>query len=392
MRSTAASVALVALPAYVLRRGGGAGTLSRVLFAEMALAAVIALPRATAVHRFGERAVLSVASIIETLALAAIAGPSLLWAGAGRLVQGLADRTHFSVSTKVLFDVTDGQNTRARVRGAFSTAQSIGNLVGPALGGLLATLSLGLAVLGGTLLSAVNIVLVLGLLTLPRRPASEVKQSASLRDLFTVHMHRLLENRFLFLASLISALLSLFDIFTTAILEVHLLSYQGLSVGQLGLLLSVSSLVPILLTLPIATVVDRLGRTVPLIAAGVLIGASVWGFSLRGLPFVADIVLMAGLLLGLSFANSAWTTLYGDLTRPAVRMSEMEAVGTIRTIVGAGLALVVGRFYDSVPGLTVQAIAVVLAMGTLLLIGLDRWFQGALADTRSVLSKPGPPL
>ena len=106
-----------------------------------------------------------------------------------------------------------------------------------------------------------------------------------------------------------------------------------------------------------------------------LIGASVWGFSVHRLPFVANILLMAALLLGLSFANSAWTTLYGDLTRPAVRMSEMEAVGTIRTIVGALLALVVGRLYDSVPGLTAQGIAVALTAGTVLLIGLDRSFQ-----------------
>lgn len=373
VRSFGASISLIALPALVVKLGGGGGTLSRVLFVEMVAAAIIALPRATAVQRWGERATLSWAAITETLSLIIMAGPSLLAVSAGRLVQGLADKTHFSVSTKVLFDLTDGQNTRARVRAAFATFQSIGNLAGPAIGGLIAAVSLRSAVLLGAAITTLNILLV-RLVRIPSRSADTSKR-ASLHEVFTVHMVRLAANRPLFLMSFVIALLTLFDIFTTALLEVHLLTYQHLSVAQLGFLLSASALIPIALAIPIASIVDRFGRTVPLILDTILVGGGIWGFSVVALPYWVDIFLMGAILIGLSLANSATTTLYGDLTRPTVRMSEMEAVSTIRTIGGAVLALVVAQVYDAHPALTVRAIAVAIALGSALLIMLDLGYQ-----------------
>jgi len=370
-RSIGASITLVALPALVIKWGGGVSTLGRVVFLEMVLAAVIALPRATAVQRFGERGVLLFASVIETVALAAIAGPSLLWAGAGRLFQGLADKTNFSVSTKVLFDETDSNNNRARVRSFFSTAQSVGNLVGPVAGGLLAAISLQAAVLVGAALSAMNIPLTNALLIFSSGRQQSGERTTGLNRLIGMHIRRLIENRFLFFMSLVIAALSLFDVFMSAILEVHLLKQHHFTVAQLGLLLSISSLVPIALAMPVAAVVDRAGRITPLALDALFIGGGIWGLSFSPLPYWVVVGLMASILLGLSFANSAITTLYGDLTRPSVRMSEMEAVGTIRTIAGAVLALVVARYYDSFPVLTVRAIAAVMVMGPAFLVVLD---------------------
>ncbi len=186
-----------------------------------------------------------------------------------------------------------------------------------------------------------------------------------------MHIRRLIENRFLFFMSLVIAALSLFDVFMSAILEVHLLKQHHFTVAQLGLLLSISSLVPIALAMPVAAVVDRAGRITPLALDALFIGGGIWGLSFSPLPYWVVVGLMASILLGLSFANSAITTLYGDLTRPSVRMSEMEAVGTIRTIAGAVLALVVARYYDSFPVLTVRAIAAVMVMGPAFLVVLD---------------------
>jgi MFS family permease len=120
----------------ILELGGSTLDIGLIQAANSILPTVLAVPIGRVVDRTGERSYLAIAMAVTTLAclIATYAG-SLLWLGISQLVLGLG-QIGFLVAGQSLvanYGPRDGRDARF---GHYATAHSLGQLVGPALAGL----------------------------------------------------------------------------------------------------------------------------------------------------------------------------------------------------------------------------------------------------------------
>ncbi|VVT03937.1 Tetracycline resistance protein, class A [Sphingomonas sp. EC-HK361] len=137
--------------------------------------------------RFGRRPVLiaSMAAFAIDYALTA-AAPTLAWLFVGRIIAGIAGAT-FGPAGAVIADVTPPEK-RAAAFGYMSAAFGIGFIIGPALGGVLATIGPRAPFVAAAILAAGNAVAML--ILLPETLAEENRRPFRLRDAHIVGAFR----------------------------------------------------------------------------------------------------------------------------------------------------------------------------------------------------------
>jgi len=152
------------LPIFLGRKGGSAALVGVVFAAGLLANAVVRYPAGWAADRFGTRAVL-VAAMLSTAALflayllpLPIAAFVLV-----RLLHGAAQGAYWPAANGLLAEVTP-LDQRGRAFGYMQATNMGGMLIGPAVGGFIALLNLGVVF---TIAAALSAITVIALVTLP---------------------------------------------------------------------------------------------------------------------------------------------------------------------------------------------------------------------------------
>jgi MFS family permease len=152
------------LPIFVGRKGGSAALVGVVFAAGLAANALIRYPAGWAADRFGTRVVLVVAMLATAALFLAYLLPMPVAAFiAVRLLHGAAQGAYFPAANSLLAEITPPAQ-RGKTFGYMQATNMAGMVIGPAVGGLIALLNLGVAFVIAAAFSAVT---VFALATLP---------------------------------------------------------------------------------------------------------------------------------------------------------------------------------------------------------------------------------
>src|SRR3954447_2822548 len=160
------------LPIFLGRKGGSAALVGVVFAAGLASNALIRYPAGWAADRFGTRVVL-VGAMLSTAALflAYLLPLPLAAFVVLRLLHGAAQGAYFPAANGLVAEITP-EPQRGRAFGYMQATNMAGMLIGPAIGGFVALLNIGVTF---TIAAAFSAITVLALVTLPN-----VKAQASL--------------------------------------------------------------------------------------------------------------------------------------------------------------------------------------------------------------------
>ena len=152
------------LPIFLGRKGGSAALVGVVFAAGLLANAVVRYPAGWAADRFGTRIVL-VASMLSTAALflAYLLPLPLAAFVVVRLLHGAAQGAYWPAANGLLAETTPPEQ-RGRAFGYMQATNMGGMLIGPAVGGFIALLNLGVVF---TIAAALSAITVLALVTLP---------------------------------------------------------------------------------------------------------------------------------------------------------------------------------------------------------------------------------
>lgn len=298
--------ALVALPLYALDQGGGPALAAVVVGLRAAGTMLSNVPSSQLAALWNDKAVMLIGLAVMTAASFGLAGPSstillctsslLLGVGSGSWI--IARLLH--VTESVLLE------QRGRAISVMAGIERAGVLVGPVLAGL-ALQSYGYVFvfggIGGLLLAAF-------LLCLWKTTKIRVRKSSrvSIGVLqIAVRFNQVFLKSglvMLFLSYLRNARVFLIPVWGSAI---------GLSPGEIGLVMSLSSAIDMLMFLPAGYILDTIGRKINLISSLVLMSCTTALLPLAGsfVPFLA-IAMVAG--LGNGLGTGIVMTLGGDLS------------------------------------------------------------------------------
>src|SRR5690348_3213262 len=146
------------LPIFLGRKGGSAALVGVVFAAGLLANAVIRYPAGWAADRFGTRSVLIAAMLSTAVLFLAYLLPLPLWAFIGvRLLHGAAQGAYFPAANGLLAETTAPAD-RGRAFGNMQSTNMAGMLIGPAIGGLIALLNLGVVFGVAAALSALTVV------------------------------------------------------------------------------------------------------------------------------------------------------------------------------------------------------------------------------------------
>ncbi|MDD4930940.1 MAG: MFS transporter [Candidatus Colwellbacteria bacterium] len=154
------SVVIPTLPFYVESMGLNAAIITT-LFAVFSLCSFVSSPFLGSLsEKYGRRPIL-MASIASTcigwLIFALARNPALLFLG--RMIDGLA-AGNFSIAQNIIGDIAEDKKERTRFFGFFGATFAIGFIIGPALGGILATISPTAPFFAVSILALINLLLV----------------------------------------------------------------------------------------------------------------------------------------------------------------------------------------------------------------------------------------
>src|SRR6266568_5138929 len=152
------------LPIFLGRKGGSAALVGVVFAAGLLANAVVRYPAGWAADRFGTRVVL-VAAMLSTAALflAYLLPLPIAAFVVVRLLHGAAQGAYWPAANGLLAEVTP-PDQRGRAFGYMQATNMGGMLIGPAVGGFIALLNLGVVF---TIAAALSALTVLALVTLP---------------------------------------------------------------------------------------------------------------------------------------------------------------------------------------------------------------------------------
>jgi MFS family permease len=339
------------LPIFLGRRGGSAALVGVVFAAGLVANAVIRYPAGWASDRFGTRAVL-VASMLGSAALfLAYLPPLPVWAFIViRLLHGAAQGAYWPAANGLIAEVTPARG-RGRAFGYMQATNMAGMLIGPAVGGFIALLNIGVAFAIAAALSALA---VFALMTLPNvraRTEAEIPARA-------LHIARLLLP-LLLLGAGTSYMIGAFD----TIWSLYL-TYRGGSTFAVGLSFATFALPAMLLSGYAGSLGDRFGPR-RLIIVAVLCTA----FFSTIYPFISSVPW----LIGLGLAEGAFTisgvpSLMAEVSRISEPGQYARTQGVFQTastgiqIVGA---LAGGSLFTLSPTYAFLSIAVVCVAGAL---------------------------
>ncbi len=315
------------------------------------------------VDRFPERSVLAVGlGLVALSSLAAGVAQSyaqfLVMRGLGGIGSAL-----FTVSAFALMYRVVEPQMRGRAAGAIQSGFLLGGVMGPAIGGVLAEISLRAPfyVYAGTLAVATSI----AWFALRRSAVVHREQQTSGEQPSTTSLRHALRSR-AYLAALVTNVGTGWALFgvRSSLIPLYVADGLGLSTRWVGFGFVVSAAVQALLLLPAGRFVDRVGRKPAMIGGGVVAAASIAALAVWATP-VGYLVTMAAYGVGAALLGTAPAAVVGDVvgSRGGTVVAVSQMASDLGAIVGplvAGLLAQNGSFT-----LAFAATAAVVALGAL---------------------------
>src|SRR5205823_5728791 len=166
------------LPIFLGRKGGSAALVGVVFAAGLVSNALIRYPAGWASDRFGTRSVL-VASMLANAALflAYLLPMPVIAFIAVRLLHGAAQGAYWPAANGLVAEVS-APDRRGRAFGYLQATNMAGMLIGPAIGGFIALLNIGVVFSIAAVLSALAVVALATLQNVRAHPATEIPTRA----------------------------------------------------------------------------------------------------------------------------------------------------------------------------------------------------------------------
>jgi len=272
------SIATPAIPVFAKSFDTGFGVASLVIVMHALGGLVAAVPSGFLVDRFGRRVILIVGPLLMALSsgLTALAS-SFSQLLAYRFIGGAAMEMWRQARLAMVADVGKQRQRGRQITGMVGT-ESSGRLIGPAIGGVLATWSIQVPFVAHAILSLVAIVPSLFLLResapgLRRRVSSDAKEQLSNRDLIALMFDR--RYRGFFCAQLFASMTR--GVLWGGTLLLYATFAYDLGAQGLGGLATTGSIVGIPITLWCGYLMDRYGRKTTMVP-GFLLMAFGWFF------------------------------------------------------------------------------------------------------------------
>jgi len=339
------------LPIFLGRKGGSAALVGVVFAAGLLANAVVRYPAGWAADRFGTRAVL-VAAMLSTAALflayllpLPIAAFVLV-----RLLHGAAQGAYWPAANGLLAELTP-LDQRGRAFGYMQATNMGGMLIGPAVGGFIALLNLGVVF---TIAAALSAFTVLALVTLPNvRAQATVEVPARAMQI----ARRLLP--LLLLGAGTSYMIGAFD----TIWSLYL-TYRGATTFLVGLSFVAFALPATLLSGYAGSLGDRFGAR-----RFIVLALFCTAFFAALYPFIASVPWLIGLgLIEGIFTISGMPSTMAEVSRNAEpgQYARTQAVfQTVQTGIQIVGALAGGALFTISPVYAFLSIAVVCVLGAL---------------------------
>jgi MFS family permease len=339
------------LPIFLGRKGGSTALVGVVFAAGLAANALVRYPAGWAADRFGTRVVL-VASMLSTavLFLAYLLPLPLAAFVVLRLLHGAAQGAYWPAANGLVAEITPEQE-RGRAFGYMQATNMGGMLIGPAIGGFIALLNIGVTF---SIAAAFSAVTVLALVTLPNVKA----QAAVGVPARAMHIARRLLP-LLILGAGTSYMIGAFD----TIWSIYLTG-RGASTFAVGLSFVAFALPATILSGYAGALGDRFGPR-RLIVSALICTA----FFSTLYPFIASVPWLIGLgLVEGAFTISGLPSTIAEVSRQseAGQHARTQAVfQTVQTMVQIAGALVGGALFTLSPVYAFLSISVVCVLGAI---------------------------
>lgn len=322
------------LPVYAQSFGVGAFEASAVISAFALMRLVSAPVVGPLIDRLGERPVLvtGVLVVAASTALAALAGsywPFLVLRGVGGIGSAM-----FTVSSMTLLLNTVTPRMRGRAAGFFQGGFLLGGMTGPAVGGLLAQISLTAPF--WFYAATLTVAGLIGLVVL--RSSGRHREAATGEDVRP--MRRVLADS-RYQAALVAALGQGWTSFgvRSALVPLMVVGALGRDPGWTGIAFAVSAVVQTLALGPAGRFVDTTGRRPAMVAGGAISALAILGVSLSG-HIAVLIVALAVYGVGSALLGTAPAAAVGDAAggRSGTPVAVFSMVSDLGAIVGPLLA------------------------------------------------------
>lgn len=339
------------LPIFLGRRGGSAALVGVVLAAGLLANAAIRYPMGWAADRFGTRTILVAGSAANACFFLAYLLPLPLPAFVLlRLVHGAAEGAFGPPANGLVADVTDARD-RGRAFGYMQATFMAGLLIGPAVGGFIALLNLGLVFGAAAALTAATVIALATLPNVRKRSTVEVPTNA-LRIARVLLPFILLGAGTAYMGGAYDTVWSLY------------LTQRGATTFAVGLSFASFALPAMLLSGYAGTVGDRFGtRRIAVVA--LLFTA----FFAALYPFIASVPWLIGLgLIDGMFTISGMPSLTAEVSRSSDPGQQARAQGvfqTAQTVTQIAGALAGGALFSLNPTYAFLSISAVCVAGAL---------------------------
>jgi MFS family permease len=339
------------LPIFLGRKGGSAALVGVVFAAGLASNALIRYPAGWAADRFGTRVVLVVAMLSTAALFLAYLLPLPLAAFIGvRLLHGAAQGAYWPAANGLVAEITPAQE-RGKAFGYMQATNMAGMVIGPAIGGFIALLNIGVTFTVAATFSAIT---VLALVTLPnvKAPAAvEIPARA-------MHIARRLLP-LLVLGAGTSYMIGAFD----TIWSIYL-TYRGATTFAVGLSFVAFALPAMLLSGWAGALGDRFGPRRFIVSALVCTA-----FFAALYPFIASVPWLIGLgLIEGAFTISGVPSTMAEVSRqsePGQYARTQAVFQTVQTMVQIAGALVGGALFTVSPVYAFLSISVLCILGAI---------------------------
>lgn len=356
------SLLIPVLPLYAQSFGVSYGLVGLVLAGDSIGMLIGDLPAGILMRRWGQKSTMIIGLILSGVSTTAIFwAPSILMIVLMRMLAGMGSSL-FSVSRHYFLTETTPPASRGRIISLFGGFVRGGRLAGPIIGGTIATafgLRSSFLAFGVTCLVALIIVIYF----LPHVEIERHELTAS-RGSMLSGMKAMLKLQWRSFCTAGPGLLFIQFIRSgpPVIIPLYAANLLGLDVGSIGIIMSISSTLDMLLFYPTGILMDRWGRKIAIVSSCVI-----QAVGLALVPFAGSFgtLLMAGMVWGLGNGLGAGVmlTLGSDL---APRDGRSEFLGTWTLIGDAGSTfgpLAIGEMADAIP---LPVTAWVVACGGLL--------------------------
>ena len=306
------------LPIFLGRRGGSAALVGVVFAAGLLASALVRYPAGWAADRLGTRAVLILSMSANAVLFLAYLLPLPVTAFVlVRLLHGAAQGAYWPAANGLVAEVT-GPRQRGRAFGYMQATNMAGMLIGPAVGGFVALLNIGVVFGIAAALSALTVI---ALATLPNvRAVTEVEIPAR-----AVRIARTLLPLIL-LGAGTSYMIGAFD----TIWALYL-TYRGASTFAVGLSFTTFALPAMLLSGVAGSTGDRFGARRIIVAA--LLSTA---FFAAVYPFVSSVPWLVGLgLIEGAFTISGAPSLMAEVSRVSEPGQYARTQGVFQTVATA---------------------------------------------------------